>query len=191
MYICRGAQAAMRYESQTAYTHGAQMCTTASMCWVLACVRSLLAPAPPSASMQAFMRQASDTHARASAALGSHAMLQQGEVIEQLGLPSGVSACEFYGYTSRRDPALAAFVCIDEIWPMLHEQARARRGGACFTGGGHSTALYLDASGVVYMFDPMPASVLAVASSTHLESLLREAHPHADQFTFTMVASVA
>jgi len=181
----------MRYESQTAYAHGAQMCTTASMCWVLACVRSLLEPTPASGVMKTFMRTASDAHARASAALGSNDMLQQGEVIEQLGLPSGVSACEFYGYTSKRDPALAAFVCIDEIWSMLHEQARSRTGGACFTGGGHSTALYLAPSGVLYMFDPMPAFVMEVSSSAHLGRLLLNAHCNTDQFTFTMVASVS
>jgi len=140
--------------------------------------------------MQAFMHKASDTHARASAALGRNTMLQQGEVIEQLGLPPGTSACEFYGYTSKRDPALAAFVCIDEIWSMLQEQARSRTGGACFTGGGHSTALYLAPSGVLYMFDPMPAFVTVVSSSEHLGRLLLDAHCNADQFTFTMIASV-
>jgi hypothetical protein len=176
------------YASQTTYPDGGLACTSIAVFWSLSCVLRMVEPRCSQAQMQLLMRTAAATHAaiagtRAGAA---SATLQQHEVLQNIDKPCSVRAEELYGYTTRRLPELAAFVHVSELFALL------RPGEALvLTGGGHTTALFRTAAGLLHCLDSMPARVAAVASAPALVAVLLASHKGMQEFTATRLALAA
>ena len=170
------------YASQTTYKDvGLERTSIAVFCG-LSCVLHMVEPMCSQAQMRLLVQTAAATHAAISAthAQGGSTTLQQHEVLQNIDKPCSVLAEELYGYTTPRLPELAAFVHVSELFALL------RPGEALvLTGGGHTTALFRTAAGLLHCLDSMPARVAAVASAEALVALLKASHKGMQEFTAT------
>jgi len=170
------------YASQTTYQDGGLACTSIAVFWGLSCVLRMVEPMCSQAQMQLLVKTAAATHAaitRTHARSGS-TTLQQHEVLQNIDKPCSVLTKELYSYTTPRLPELAAFVHVSELFALL------RPGEALvLTGGGHTTALFRTAAGLLHCLDSMPARVAAVASAEALVAVLKASHRGMQEFTAT------
>lgn len=174
--------ASTSYASQTTYKDGGLACTSIAVFWGLSCVLRMVEPMCSQAQMTLLVQTAAATHAAINGTRvhGGGTTLQQHEVLENIDKPCSVRAEELYGYTTPRLPELAAFVHVSELFALL------RPGEALvLTGGGHTTALFRTAAGLLHCLDSMPARVAAVASAEALVAVLLASHKGMQEFTAT------
>ena len=112
-------------------------------------------------------------------------MLQQHEVLCHIHMPTDVASVEVYGYCTAFQESLRDFVHVDEIFDLLQKED-----ALVITGGGHSTSLYRDDAGLLFVYDSMPACVVCVSSAADLTLTLTRMHRNMPEFTGTIVRRV-
>ena len=175
------------YPSQSTYEYGSCMCTTAAMYWGCACVAGILAPQCSPERMQILMQTASDTQRAITQAMYTHTatMLQQHQVLSHIRMPPDVACVEVYGYCMPYREDLRDFVNVSEIFDMIKNKE-----ALVITGGGHSTSLYRDDTGLLFAYDSAPAMVMHVSSQAELTNTIKNMHGSMSEFTGTFIRRV-
>ena len=170
------------YASQSSYTHGALMCTTAAVYWALSCVCQIVQPLCSVPQMQLLMQTSAATHSKIldKRPAGLAETLQQHEVLRCIQQPCSMRADELYGYCTDKNHDMAAFLHLSDIFDLVQPGE-----SLLLTGGGHTTALHRDTGGVLFLYDSLPARVCAHQSVSALTTALLSAHRNMDQFTAT------
>lgn len=149
------------YKAQQQYTHGAHMCTVASIHWVLAICVYGMPPEPSAEQMHVVMRSSERMYIMLTKARPG-IMLQQHEVITGSRFPATVRHTELFGTAlDGLDVDPASSVQLRNVGDKLTPGA-----GAVFTANRHTTALYRSIENVVFMFDSCVASVEVVGDLT-------------------------
>lgn len=160
------------------------MCTSASLHWLVACVRYKSKPSCTPDTMRAIMRSASDAHTIASTNLPDEAngMLTHEEALAVHGLPATLQARSMAGHAlSNLDPGFAAYPLVhrDELIDVLSPYS-----GTLLTANRHTIGIYAYPDKTYAVFDPLPASVQK-ACAQNLISILSQAVGPLDEFECT------
>ena len=100
-------------------------------------------------------------------------------------MPPDVACVEVYGYCMPYREDLRDFVNVSEIFDMIKDKE-----ALVITGGGHSTSLYRDNTGLLFAYDSAPAMVMHVSSQAELTNTLKNMHGSMSEFTGTFLRRV-
>ena len=77
------------YKSQAHYAHGATMCTSACIFWVVGCLQRIITPLCSVEDMDVLMKHAADVHSKL-VLRGREGMLQQHEIFQATRVPEQI-----------------------------------------------------------------------------------------------------
>ena len=180
------------YPPQAAYEGGGFMCTAVATQWVIHCLQGR-EPACSEQQMCAIMRRGRDIHMQICSRLrGSGTvpyMLQQHEVLDNCeDLPDGLMRNEFFGAASEKNLCMFMFDIMSDCISFRSLPAKIiPSSGMLFTARDHTSAVFCDAAGAVFVFDSAVASVQRV-SVDELVRVLNAAHYTVQDFHATLLS---
>ena len=170
------------YKSQAHYAHGATMCTSACIFWVVGCLQRIITPLCSIEDMDVLMKHAADVHSKL-VLRGQEGMLQQHEIFQATRVPENIDVKELGVYSGVPDSSFPTdfSVHVDKI-PALCVPDTA----IVLTGGRHTSA-FVHIETDLFCFDSLRGEVCTVQGRDHFIELLHASHGACEEMTLSLL----
>ena len=174
--------ASKRYKSQAHYAHGATMCTSACIFWVVGCLQRIITPLCSVEDMDVLMQYAADVHSKL-VLRGNEGMLQQHEIFQATRVPENIDVKELGVYSGVPDSSFPSdfSVHVGKI-PTLCAPDTA----IVLTGGRHTSA-FVHIGTDLFCFDSLRGEVCMVEGRKHFIELLFASHGVCPEMTLSLL----